>query len=176
VTPAPSSTRGLYFVARATALMAVLYGVYYYPYAVGSAPYHVIHAFLQMQASGSAWLIKLFDSGVGVRGTLISGVFPLEVVRSCSSLDAQALYAATVLAFPSRGSTKLLGLVLGFIALTALNMVRIASLYFVGAHAPGAFDAVHEELFPIVLIVIACACFAGWAHWALHRTPDHAAV
>ena len=106
-----------------------------------------------------------------MQGAVILGAFSLEVVRSCSSLDAQALYAATVLASPARWPTKLLGIGLGLAALTALNVGRIASLYFVGAHAPRSFDAVHEELFPLLLIVAACACFVAWLAWCA-RGPE----
>jgi len=159
--------------------MLILYGLYYYPYPTGSAPHAWLDAFLALQARGAGALIRLFDEGAVVSGSRILGRFPLEIVRSCSSLDAQALYAATVLAFPARIPSKLLGLALGGVVLTALNMARIASLYFIGAGAPSVFDAAHEELFPLMLIGIACACFAVWAHWvhgALGGARAHAAL
>lgn len=166
----------LYFAMRAIALMLALYGLYYYPYATGSAASELITGFLHAQAASSAALIGLFDSGVSASGTAIFGSFPLEVVRSCSSLDAQALYAATVLAFPSSWPRKLIGLSAGFISLTGLNIVRIASLYFVGARAPAAFDTVHEELFPFALIAVACVGFALWARWASSQEAGRAAA
>jgi exosortase family protein XrtM len=132
--------------------------------------------FLALQARGAGALIRPFDDGAIVSGTKILGRFPLEIVRSCSSLDAQALYAATVLAFPARITGKLLGLALGIVVLTVLNMARIASLYFIGAGAPSVFDAAHEELLPFVLIAVACACFTAWAHWALRGERARAAV
>lgn len=156
--------------------MLILYGLYYLPYPKSSAPHAWLEAFLALQARGAGALIRLFDDSAIVSGTKILGRFPLEIVRSCSSLDAQALYAATVLAFPARTTRKLLGLALGVVVLTLLNMARIASLYFIGAGAPSVFDAAHEELFPLVLIAIACACFATWAHWTLHGARAHAAV
>ena len=112
-------------------------------------------------------MIRLFDGEVSLQGTFISGRFPLEIVRSSSSLDAQALFAATVLAFPARASMKVLGLAAGSVALTTLNMVRIASLYFIGAEMPDIFDDAHEELFPLALVIMACVCFGAWVRWAL---------
>lgn len=170
-----AASRGLYFVLRAAALMLLLYGLYYYPYPVGSWPDELIQGYLRAQARGAAALIRWFDDGVAARGTTIAGPFPLEVVRTCSSLDAQALYAAAVVAFPSRWRAKLLGLLIGFVVLTALNMIRIASLYAIGANAPNAFDAVHEELFPLVLVLIACSCFAAWARWLPREAHARAA-
>jgi exosortase/archaeosortase family protein len=173
--PAAPATRGLPFLARAATWMIALYGLYYFPYAKGGTAQRFIAAFLELQARGAGALIRLFDAHAGVQGAVISGAFPLEVVRSCSSLDAQALYAATVLAFPAGSRARLLGIALGALALTALNMLRIAGLYFVGAHAPHAFDAVHEELFPLVLIAAACACLAAWLAGSARWLEPHVA-
>jgi exosortase/archaeosortase family protein len=171
--PATSTAPGLAFVARAAGLMLALYGLYYFPYASDGLAHRLIAAFLETQALGAGALVRLLDASAGVQGAIISGAFPLEVVRSCSSLDAQALYAATVLAFPAGWQAKLLGIAFGFATLTSLNVLRIASLYFVGAHARHAFDAVHEELFPLLLIAAACLCFAAWhacsARWSESR-------
>lgn len=157
------------FVARAATLMIALYGLYYFPYATDSTGERLIAMFLEAQARAAGAFIRLFDGDAGVHGAVIAGSFPLEIVRSCSSLDSQALYAATVLAFPAPIRAKLSGLALGVVALTSLNVLRIASLYFVGAHAPSSFDAVHEELFPLALIAGACACFAAWYAWLARR-------
>jgi exosortase/archaeosortase family protein len=173
--PTASSARSLAFLARAAAWMIVLYGLYYFPYANGGTAQQLISAFLELQALGAGSVIRLFDAHAGVQGAVISGAFPLEVVRSCSSLDAQALYIATVLAFPAGRRAKLLGIALGAVALTTLNVLRIASLYFVGAHAPHAFDAVHEELFPFVLIAAACGCFAAWLAGSARWLEPHVA-
>jgi len=89
-----------------------------------------------------------------------------------------ALAALLGLLALARGSTVMGPLAFG-VVLTALNMARIASLYFIGAGAPSVFDAAHEELFPLMLIGIACACFAVWAHWvhgALGGARAHAAL
>jgi len=167
--PAPPSeqTHCVPFVVRALALMLGLHALYYYPYEAGSFAHALIDAFLRMQAAGSAALIRLFDGEVSLQGTIISGRFPLEIVRSCSSLDAQALFAATVLAFPARIPMKVLGLAAGSVALSALNMVRIASLYFIGADMPDIFDEARDELLPLALVVMACMCFGAWVRWAL---------
>ena len=47
--------------------------------------------------------------------------------------------------------------------LTAANVARIAALYFIGAHAPGAFQTMHQEVFQLALLVLTCALFVAWA-------------
>lgn len=155
--------------------MLALYGLYYFPYPSDGLAHRLIAVFLETQALSAGALVQLFDAHAGVQGAIISGAFPLEVVRSCSSLDSQALYAATVLAFPASRRAKLLGIAFGFAALTSLNVLRIASLYFVGAHAPQAFDTVHEELFPLLLVAAACVCFAAWHAWSVRGSESRVA-
>ncbi len=158
----------LAFIAKAIAWMSALYALYYFPYARDSLPDHMLQALLQGEAFAAGALIGLFDPTVSVHATTISGRFPLLIVRSCSSLDAQALYIGTVAAYPARLRSKLLGVTAGIALLMALNLLRIAALYFIGAHAPDWFDSLHEELFPLLLVLDACAAFASWAYWANH--------
>lgn len=143
--------------------MLLLGVAFYYPYARDSWPERAIVAYLRLLARASGWLIARFEPSVIVDGTSIGGSFPLQIVKTCSALDAQALYAAAALAFPAPRACKLLGLALGLALLTLLNVARIACLYWVGLHAPLHFDAVHEEWLPAALVLAACLCFAGWA-------------
>ena len=157
------------FVLTALLAMALLYGAYYYPYAPGSPAFVAIQAYLVLLAHGAAAVIGLFDGSVRVSDTLIEGSFPLAIVKSCSALDAQALYAAAALAFPVRALLKVVGVLLGLLGLGALNLLRIAGLYFVGAHYPAAFDALHEEVLPLLLVLSACLLFVLWVRWASHE-------
>src|SRR5690349_18075724 len=75
------------FVVHAAVLMIALYGLYYFPYAPSSEAARLIRLFLEAQARFAGFLIGLFDAGASVRGAVISGSFPLEIVRSCSALD-----------------------------------------------------------------------------------------
>lgn len=162
---ARSTRAAVWLVLRTFGLMAVLYGAYYYPYPFGSWPDRLINVYLRVQTLLSGALIKVFDDTVRVEGTEIRGEYALQIVKDCSSLDAQALLLAAMLAFPAHWSRKLIGLSLGALVIVAANLVRIASLYFVGARAPRSFDAVHEELMPLLLVVIACVCFGLWTAW-----------
>jgi exosortase family protein XrtM len=159
------------FLLRAGVLMALLYALYYFPYPDGSLPDCVLDAILAAQGQAAAWLIGRFETGVSAHDALIQGRFPMRVVKACSSLDAQALYCATVLSFPGRLRTKLVGLGLGISALSLINIARIAGLYFVGVHTPDSFEMVHEEIFPLVLVLCACGAFAGWAAYASRESP-----
>jgi exosortase/archaeosortase family protein len=135
----------------------------------------LLGAYLHFLAVLSGGLIGLFDRGVTVTGTRILGRFPLEIVFDCAALDIQLLYAVAVLVFPAPWRHKLVGLIVGVLILTAANIVRIVALYFIGAHAPGAFHTMHQEVFQLALLVLTCALFVVLAFYRRgRRMPEPA--
>jgi exosortase/archaeosortase family protein len=132
----------------------------------------VLAGYLHFLAALSGGLIRLFDSSVTVSGTTIHGRFPLEIVFDCAALDIQALYAGAVLVFPAPWRRKLLGLGAGLLIIGVANVARIAALYFIGAHAPGAFHTMHHEVFQLALLVLTCALFVLWAFHPSLRKPS----
>ena len=77
------------------------------------------------------------------------------------------LYA--LLAFPGPWKRKLAGMLAGIVALQALNLVRIVSLYMLGSRYPSMFAPMHLEVWPAFFIVVAIALFVGWKGWALEE-------
>lgn len=154
------------YALKALLWMLLLCGAFFFPYADGSWPSRAIDGYLRGVAHASAFVIGLFSPRVGVEGRHITGAFPLEIVKACSLLDAQAFYVGAALAFPGPPLRKLIGIVLGVALLASLNVLRIATLYFVGLHAPAQFDALHEEWLPALLVAAACLTFAGYVYWA----------
>lgn len=169
--------RSRQFLIRALGLMAVFYAAYYYPYAPDGAVAGLLDDYLRFVARTAGAVVGLFDEHVVVVDRSIRGRFALQIVKSCSSLDVQALGAAAVLAFPATLPAKLVGLAGSVAALTIANQLRIATLYFVGINAPTHFDLIHEELFPLALLALAVGAFFLWTRWAQRRTlrEPHAA-
>lgn len=154
------------FVVRAALWMIVLYVVYYYPYSEASPPGRAIQLYLCALAELVASFLKTLGESVHVQGSSLEARFPLQIVKSCSALDAQALYVAALLAFPAKPRLKLVGIAAGVAGLTALNVLRIVALYYVGLTAGSAFERVHEELMPLLLVACACLGFLLWTRWA----------
>lgn len=163
------------YVAVTLLLMAALYGVYYYSYSENGLVDRALTAHLRVQAALAGMLIQVFDRSVSVAGTVVQGRFPIQIVKDCSSLDAQALLVAAVAAFPATRARRLAGVIAGVIVLNALNLLRIAGLYYVGVHAREHFDTVHEEVMPLFLIAAAALSFCVWITWA-RTLPQRAHV
>lgn len=164
------------FLPLTVALMVAFYAALYHPYAEDSIPGRLLISYLRLVTSGSATLLGWFGEAVSVQGTTVQGRFPYVVVLDCAALDAQALFAAAVLAFPAAPSDKLTGLGLGLSAIWAINVARLAALYFAGVQSIELFRVLHEEVFVLLVILCVCGLFAIWARWAYARSGARAEV
>jgi exosortase/archaeosortase family protein len=169
------------FLLWTLVLMLAFYAALYHPYDETSLPGRCLVGYLQGVAQGSATLLAWLGESVRVEGTMVVGRFPYVVVLDCAALDAQALFAAAVLAFPARIGVKLAGLAGGSIGIWLLNVVRLAGLYFAGVKSQELFQVLHEEVMVLVVILSVCGMFVLWARWArraldLDLEPQRAAV
>lgn len=162
------------FVVRATSLMGAFYLLLYYPYRDGSVPERLLVGYLEVLARVSGGCLALFDSSVSVQGVFILGRQPLHIVLDCAALDALALFAATVLAFPARARVKLAGFVAGGAVIWAFNLLRIILLYVAGARWPQLFDILHEDVMALLLVFVSVGCFAVWAVLSRNDAPPPA--
>ena len=171
-----SALSGRGFLPLSIVLMALFYAVLYHPYSTESLPGRALGAYLQFVAAGSAALLRWFGEDISVQGTTVLGRFPYVVVLDCAALDAQALFAAAVLAFPVSLRDKLIGLVGGLCAIWCINVARLGLLYFAGANSLHLFQVLHEEVMVMLVIVSVCGLFVAWARWAHARTSLPAAA
>jgi exosortase/archaeosortase family protein len=104
-------------------------------------------------------LLSLFDPSIIVSNTTISGRFSMMIVKNCDAMEVKILLLSAITAFPASLRYKAVLLLLGLVALIAANIVRLSSLYVVGIYAPDAFDFLHYELWPLLLVFIAVALF-----------------
>ena len=166
---------GVRFACRGILIAAVFYAALYYPWDPGSVPGRLLAWYITLQARLSGACLRLVDSSVMVTGTIIAGRFPLNIVVDCTALDAMALYAAAILAFPAPPRTKALALAGGLMIVATANLGRIVFLYFAGVHWPAWFDFLHEEVLQIGVILVPIVCFVAFvARVRLSPPPTNA--
>ena len=170
----PSSGKAWRFILTFAVLIAIFYGVYHFPYPADSTPERLSIGYLSAYAWLAGSTLGVLGEDVRIDGQDIHGRYNLRIVRGCDAVEGKALFIAAVLAFPVAWRRRLLGVVVGLIALVLLNLVRITSLYYVGIHWPSLFDRMHMEVWQGVFVVAAVALWLAWALWATRRRPGPA--
>jgi exosortase/archaeosortase family protein len=159
---------GVRYLIVTVILMAGFYALLYHPHEAESWPGQALYAYLRMTAEVSARILRWVGEDAVAHDTQVFGRFPYVVVLDCAALDAQALYAAAVLAFPARPWLRAVGVVYGLLAIFGINIARLVILYFAGAASPELFHTLHEEVLVFVVIALVCLLFLTWA-WAARR-------
>jgi exosortase H (IPTLxxWG-CTERM-specific) len=124
----------------------------------------VIIPFTEGVAHVSAGLLNVIGQGVAVHGTSISSPrFGVNINNGCNGVEAMLILLASIMAFPASMKARAAGLLLGAIAVQALNAVRIVTLYLLGAYQPRLFDLFHTAVWQIAIILAAIGFFLLWS-------------
>lgn len=135
----------------------------------------VIDPWTSALAAGSVWLVSAFDAQVAASGAVLRSLatgFAVEIQAGCNGVEACITLAAAILAFPAPWRYRLLGLALGFVAVQALNLVRIVSLFYLGQWSMTAFEVAHLYLWQALILVDALVVFLLWARHAPRPPAD----
>jgi archaeosortase B (VPXXXP-CTERM-specific) len=92
------------------------------------------------------------------------GSFGVQIISECTGLFEVAIYAACVLAFPTSWRKRGLGLLLGFPAIYAFNILRIICLLIVGRYAHRSFDFFHLYFWQGTLILMITSVWMLWIY------------
>ncbi len=109
-------------------------------------------------------VLNLMGNRTIVRGTdILSSEFGISVVTACTGLFVTGLFVAAVAAFPASWRARLAGALIGLAGLFVVNVVRLASIYYVGRYWPAALDPIHQLVWQSLVIAIAVALWLLWA-------------
>ncbi len=138
---------------------------------------YVILPFTSAIAQVCAWLVSTFDpNAIAIGKELHSTVngFAISIERGCNGIEAVIILISAMLAFPAPWRYKLLGIGAGFVAIQALNLVRIISLFYLGQWNRTWFDWFHLYLWQALIVLDALVAFLVWLRW-MPRTavPPH---
>jgi exosortase/archaeosortase family protein len=128
-----------------------------------------IHPFVVLvYAKISGFILNLAGQNTQVRGDeIISARFMINLKKGCDAVEAMAVYASALLAFPAKWKKKIKGLLIGLAVLFVLNIIRVVSLFLAGVYAPKFFDLMHVEVWQVLFILIAVVMWIGWARKAI---------
>ncbi len=117
---------------------------------------HVVEPFTGLLAKLSAQLILPFDNTVVAYGKVLQFSdtgFAVSIESGCNGVEATIVLIAAVLAFPAGWRARALAITLGFIAVQAMNIVRIISLFYLGNWNLDFFSWIHLYLWPALIML-----------------------
>jgi len=90
--------------------------------------------------------------------------------RTCDASQTILLYACAVVAFP-HGRRRVVAVLLGIVALLAVNVLRVGSLLCLFEYWPSVYDAAHLYLWPVLLLLLSIAMWVAWARRSVEAVP-----
>lgn len=148
---------------RFIALYLLILGVGFFVLALRPVNDQVVNPYTTFVAHEARVVLNLLGENASVHGQLLSSRrFSVAIYNGCNGLEAILIFTAGVMAFPARWSRKLLGVVLGLLAIQVINIVRIVSLFYIGVFAPAAFSASHVYIWQSLIIVFAVVLWVIW--------------
>ncbi len=124
-----------------------------------------IMPFTAILADISAWIVQSFDSTVKAEGIILRNAVTgaaVAIQPGCNGVEAMIVLTAAILAFPAPWLHKLVGLLVGFLAIQALNLVRIISLFYLLQWNQVWFEWAHLYLWQVLIILDAMIVFILW--------------
>jgi exosortase/archaeosortase family protein len=117
-------------------------------------------AYLEWNARITGWVLTVLGEQVTVTNATIHGsIASIRVSEGCDAIQPCGVFAAAVLALPSRWRRKVVGLTLGCGAIVVTNFLRLGSLYYLKGFSPKWFAPAHTQIWPMVFMFIALLFF-----------------
>ena len=140
---------------------------------------HVIVPFTGLLAQLSAAIVLPFDSSVVAYGKILqfgdSG-FAVSIEAGCNGVEATIVLIAAVVAFPGSWRSRALAIGLGFLAVQAMNIVRIISLFYLGNWNLDIFTWVHLYLWPVLFMLDVLIVFILYLRWLSRADTEELAA
>lgn len=129
---------------------------------------HVIVPFTSAIADVCVWIVGIFDPHAIAHGKILQSTtsgFAISIERGCNGVEAVIILISAMLAFPASWKHKLAGIGIGFLAIQAMNIVRIISLFYLGQWSRLWFDWFHLYLWQALIVLDALVVFLVWLRY-----------
>ena len=125
----------------------------------------------------SAATVTLFDASAVAYGKVLANPasgFAVSIEAGCNGVEAALILIAAMVAFRAPWRSKLVGVACGLVAIQALNLVRVVSLFYVGQWSPRAFEWAHLYLWQALIMIDVLVVWLVWLRWIAPRMPEAA--
>ena len=149
----------LKFVVSFAALFVAFEICYMNEYLYKHVFHHINTLFAHMTASS---LNMIGIQAKNTSETISDPSFSMSVKQGCDSIEALGIFVFGVIAFPSKLSVKLYGLLIGSSIILTLNLVRLVHLFWVGLNQRELFDLFHLEIWQAFFIILSIVLWVLW--------------
>ncbi|MFZ1325474.1 MAG: exosortase H [Candidatus Contendobacter sp.] len=128
----------------------------------------LIQPFTGLIAQLSAAVLQSVDSTVHAEGIVLSNSqtgAAVSIQPGCNGVEAMLVVLAAILATPATWRQKLWGIGLGFLAIQALNLLRIISLFYLLQWNPLWFEWAHLYLWQALIMLDGLVVYLLWVRW-----------
>lgn len=132
---------------------------------LGPVQAHAVKPFTDIIAHVSAWIVQLFDQRVAAQGIVIRSLTngaAVAIQPGCNGVEAVICLSAAILAFPAPWLHKVMGLLIGSVAIQVLNIIRIITLFYLLQWDKTVFEWAHLYLWQALIILDAMIIFILW--------------
>jgi exosortase H (IPTLxxWG-CTERM-specific) len=129
-------------------------------------------------AALSASIVTLFDPQVVSNGNVLQNErngFAVSIEAGCNGVEATIVLVAAILAFPAPWKRKLIGLVIGIVAVQGLNIARVISLFYLGQWNFNVFEWAHLYIWQSLIMLDVMIVWLLWVR-TLPRTAPAASA
>lgn len=136
----------------------------------------ILQPIIAGQASLSSFLLNMFGYDTEVSNTLLSsGGVVLDIKKGCDGIEPTFFFLIGVFLVPFTKKAKSVGLVIGLVVLSILNIVRILGLFLASYHWPESFDFLHLHGGFTLFFIVTLLVWIIWANWAIRQstTPTY---
>ena len=161
------------FFAGFLVLQALLFGAELTPWA---QTWFVV-PWTNTLAALSADVVRLFDPQVIADGKVLQsadGSFAVSIEAGCNGVEATIVLVAAMLAFPASWQRKLIGLAVGIVAVQALNVVRVISLFYLGQWNMQVFEWAHLYVWQALIMLDVLIVWLLWVRTLPRGVPVRA--
>jgi exosortase H (IPTLxxWG-CTERM-specific) len=142
-------------------LLAVLFGLELTPWAQD----WFVLPWTSALASISTWIVTLFDGNVVAAGKIMRSTtngFAVSIEAGCNGVEATLVLLAAMLAFPAPWKHKIIGLIIGILAVQLLNVLRVVSLFYLGQWNYDAFEYAHLYVWQALIMLDVLVVWLIW--------------
>jgi exosortase H (IPTLxxWG-CTERM-specific) len=126
---------------------------------------HAIEPFTAGVARASGAVLDLLGQNVRMNGTIVRNArFAVNIRNGCNGVETMLIFLAAVLAYPAPWKSRLTGLALGFVAIQAINLIRVVALFLTGVYFPKLFDTSHTVIWQTIVILFGVLLWIFWAN------------